>query len=58
MTQRLERDGLVRRVVDADDARARLVELTAKGERTRSRIVRSFEGMGARAAGSRIRTYR
>jgi DNA-binding MarR family transcriptional regulator len=36
MVRRLERDGLVQRVVDPTDARARLVQLTASGERARS----------------------
>jgi DNA-binding MarR family transcriptional regulator len=39
MVQRLERDGYVHRVIDPNDARARLVQLTPHGERTRSRLV-------------------
>jgi DNA-binding MarR family transcriptional regulator len=37
--QRLERDGLVQRVVDPHDARARLVRLTSKGIRLRHRFM-------------------
>jgi MarR family transcriptional regulator, organic hydroperoxide resistance regulator len=36
MMHRLERDGLVRRVIDPKDARARLVQLTPKGRRRRT----------------------
>lgn len=39
MMQRLERDGLVQRVVDPSDARARLVELTPKGRRLRTQFL-------------------
>ncbi len=39
MMQRLERDGLVVRIVDATDARARLVELTAKGRLLREQFL-------------------
>lgn len=38
MIQRLERDGLVVRVVDPADARARLVELSPAGRRARQRL--------------------
>lgn len=43
MVQRLERDGLVVRVVDPDDARARLITLTPKGRRIRERYI---DGIG------------
>ena len=39
MMQRLERDGLVERVVDPKDSRARLVKLTAKGRRRRTQFM-------------------
>ncbi len=39
MMQRLERDGLVARVVDPHDARARLVQLTDKGRRVRAQFI-------------------
>lgn len=41
MVQRLERDGLLRRTVDPDDRRARLVQPTAKGRRLRTRFLAS-----------------
>ena len=43
LVQRLERDGLVARVVDPDDARARLITLTSKGRHVRRRLI---EGIG------------
>jgi DNA-binding MarR family transcriptional regulator len=46
MIGRLERDGLVRRVVDPDDARARRVRLTAKGTRVREQFL-ALVGDGA-----------
>jgi MarR family transcriptional regulator, organic hydroperoxide resistance regulator len=39
MVKRLERDGLVQRIVDPNDARARLVRLTSKGSRLRNRFL-------------------
>jgi DNA-binding MarR family transcriptional regulator len=44
MIQRLERDGLVHRVVDPTDARARLVELSPKGVRARQRLAELVAG--------------
>jgi DNA-binding MarR family transcriptional regulator len=41
MVQRLERDGLLQRTVDPADARARLVQPTAKGRRLRARFLAS-----------------
>lgn len=38
MIQRLERDGYVRRTIDPADARARLVQLSAKGSRARGKL--------------------
>jgi DNA-binding MarR family transcriptional regulator len=43
MMHRLERDGFVKRIVDSNDARARLVQLTAKGRRARAKF---FELVG------------
>ena len=39
MAQRLEREGLLRRSVDPDDGRARLVRLSPKGQRLRARFL-------------------
>jgi DNA-binding MarR family transcriptional regulator len=39
MVQRLEREGLLKRSVDPADARARLVQPTAKGRRLRDRFL-------------------
>jgi len=39
MITRLEREGFVQRVVDPADARARLVQLSPKGRRTRAKLV-------------------
>ena len=38
MVQRLERDGYVQRVIDPNDARARLVQLTTLGRRARTKL--------------------
>lgn len=51
MIQRLERDGLVRRVVDPTDARARLVELSPKGVRARQQLAELVAGADEVVAG-------
>jgi DNA-binding MarR family transcriptional regulator len=51
MIQRLERDGLVRRVIDPTDARARLVELTTKGTRARTTLAELVAGADEVVAG-------
>jgi DNA-binding MarR family transcriptional regulator len=51
MIQRLERDGLVRRVVDPSDARARLVELSPKGVRARAQLAELVGGADEVVAG-------
>lgn len=38
LVQRMERDGFVTRVVDRTDARARLIKLTPKGRKARTRF--------------------
>ena len=38
MVQRLERDGYVQRVIDPNDARARLIQLTPLGRRARAKL--------------------
>jgi DNA-binding MarR family transcriptional regulator len=38
MVQRLERDGYVQRVIDPNDARARLIQLTSLGRRARAKL--------------------
>ena len=38
LVQRLERDGFVARVIDRTDARARLIKLTPKGRKARTRF--------------------
>ncbi|MDP2291963.1 MAG: MarR family winged helix-turn-helix transcriptional regulator [Actinomycetota bacterium] len=47
MVQRLERDGLVVRVIDPHDARARLVQLSPKGRRTRTRLAAMVSDAGS-----------
>lgn len=44
LVKRLERAGLVQRVVDAGDRRARLVRLTPKGRRVRARLQEQLAG--------------
>lgn len=44
IVKRLERAGLVQRVVDAGDRRARLVRLTPKGRRLRARLQERLAG--------------
>lgn len=44
LVKRLERAGLVQRVVDAGDRRARLVRLTPKGRRLRTRLQERLAG--------------
>ncbi len=51
MIQRLERDGLVRRVVDPSDARARLVELSPKGVDARAQLAELVAGADEVVAG-------
>ncbi|MEI8241350.1 MAG: MarR family transcriptional regulator [Actinomycetota bacterium] len=43
MVRRLEREGLVARVVDPADARARLVQLTPQGARARTRLAEAVD---------------
>ena len=43
MVQRLERDGYVQRVIDPNDARARLIQLTALGHTTRRQLAALVE---------------
>jgi DNA-binding MarR family transcriptional regulator len=45
LVARLERDGLVRRKVDPDDGRVRLVVLTAAGRRARESFVVELEAL-------------
>jgi DNA-binding MarR family transcriptional regulator len=50
LVQRLERDGFVTRVIDRTDARARLIKLTPKGRKARTRFEEMI-GDGSSALG-------